>query len=239
MFTIPAKKKDALMRVLLLVFILKTLLYATPPMKSSDPFVPNLGQWEVNLAYESEKSATRLTQLPVIDINYGLSKNIELTFATAVVSRNESQKFDSTEFAAKLLLYKGSSFAMAINPKYINYPLDSVYHQGKVYELSLPMQWTLSSNLNLVMDTIYLLPESFKKHFEWGSFLQYTQDKSTYMIELFSDELTRSGTLPLLVNLGYTYQIKSDVTFLLSAGRELSSISKKATFVYSGFQLLF
>ena len=55
-----------------------------PPMLTDDPGTPDVGHWEINIAYGDERTASETTlDLPRVDINYGLGKRVQVKYETA------------------------------------------------------------------------------------------------------------------------------------------------------------
>ena len=214
-------------------------LWAGPPMHSNDPFVPKKGQYEVNLAFSTESRDTKLSQFPIIDANYGLTKNLEITLATAYIHENHINDIDAFEAAMKWLFYNGDFFSIAISPVYFSFPINSVYHTGETHAVGMPVNFALSQNLNFVMDFVYINPKNEADHFEMGTYISYSQNKHTYFLEGFSDDISSKTTVPLLLSVGYTYSFSKKMSFLISYGEEIVTQTTKARIFYSGLQLLF
>ena len=70
-----------------------TLAQGGPPMITDDPGTPGDRKWEINLAITLEhRSDETSLDLPAIDLNYGVGKNIQLTLQTApVLLKREDQ----------------------------------------------------------------------------------------------------------------------------------------------------
>lgn len=227
------------MRKFVVSLLLPLYAWAGPPMNSNDPFVPNLGQYEINLALSREFRDTSLTQFPFIDANYGLAKNLEVTLATAYTYEADNHDYDALEIAMKWLVYNDNFFAMALAVAYISFPLDSIYHTGETNTLSVPMNFTFTQNVSLVVDIIYVNPKNEAEHFEMGTYIQYSQNNHTYFLEGYSDEISSQSTIPLLGSVGYSYNISKTKSFLFSYGEELVTQTTKAKTFYSALQLLF
>ena len=55
-----------------------------PPLLTDDPATPGNGNWEVNIAYAMEKThGEKTTDLPRVDVNYGLGPSIQLKYEVA------------------------------------------------------------------------------------------------------------------------------------------------------------
>jgi len=215
------------------------LAYAGPPMITNDPFVPELGQFEINLATELESQESIRTSFPLIDVNYGLMENVQFTLSSAYTFTHEKDDIDALGVEIKWNFYTNEFFAVALNPIYIFYPLNTDLDEGEVYEFGLPVNIFLSSNFNLVLEPRYVLPQFDKAFFEGGVYLEYGQEKHSYFVESFFEENPHNHEIYTLVNLGYTYQFHKQVLFMISVGREIVAEQKKATIGYSGFQIVF
>jgi hypothetical protein len=70
-------------RFLLIALCLSPLLHAQggPPFLTDDPGTPGDGHWEVNVAWTHEsRSGESLSELPLLDINYGVGARIQLKY---------------------------------------------------------------------------------------------------------------------------------------------------------------
>ena len=57
-----------------------------PPMLTDDPGTPGSGVWEINVAYQEQRTPQEwLRSLPHLDFNYGLGERIQLKFETGWV----------------------------------------------------------------------------------------------------------------------------------------------------------
>jgi len=226
-----------------ILFLFSSLLFAGPPMKSSDPFVPELGQFEINIAVEGEYNKNQFFRAPIIDLNYGIIKNVQITLETAyVISQEKSEyidDFDSFELALKWCFYEGDRFAIAFYPKFKSYPIDSIFNSGETYEIDIPMNFALSDKVDFVFDTAYIMPKDGLDHFEFGTYMKYKNELHTYYAELFLENVGSEEETFTLGGLGYMYQFHKNIAFMISCGRELSSNNKKSTVGYSGLQFVF
>ena len=74
----------ALVIVFLSIVPCTTRAQGGPPLLTDDPGTPGNGNWELNIAYAAEKThGERSTDLPRVDINYGLGPNIQLKYEVA------------------------------------------------------------------------------------------------------------------------------------------------------------
>jgi len=228
------------LKALLLLFLFSISLFAGPPMKSSDPFVPSLGEFEINVAVEGEYKENDLVRAPILDANYGIMKNVQLTLESAYVSSDSQDGFDSFEVAIKWLFYEDDFFAIALYPKYKSYPIDSIFNEGETYELTVPMNFALSEKLDFIVDLTYVYhPNHSGEHLEFGSYVKYKNNKHTYYLEIFMEGKEHQKQFFVLGNIGYMYQFHERVGFMISVGKEITYEEKRGTIGYSGLQFVF
>ena len=208
-------------------------------MLSQDPFVPALNQFEINVAAAIEETGDTREIASILDINYGLLNNVQLTIEGAYVDAETQDDFDAMELALKWNFYQNDFFAIAVNPRYLSYPIRSVFDEGEVLELSLPMSFALNDALNWVVDILYVKPKDGSEHMELGTYLQYTQTNHNYYLELYMEESEADDEIYSLLNLGYLYQFHNNIAFMISIGRETHAEDQKSTIAYSGLQFVF
>ncbi len=213
-----------------------TSLFAGPPMLSNDPYPPDKGHYEVNVAYEYEHSnEARLHTVPIIDANYGLNEDIQLTVSQAYLFENKDPKgVDALELSMKWIFYRGAKLTVALSPVYLSYPFHTSLSSGKTYELHTLFDLKLSDNVRAVFDTGYEISQSDYDLFELGAYLQYTKKRSNYFFELFSN--TTKVEQQVVLNLGYTYKLNERYLLMYSMGHDLMM----PVFVsYMGVQIAF
>ena len=230
-----------LLKKIVLLISCSAFVYAGPPMMTDDPFVPDKGVFEINIASHLQKGEKTFIAAPILDANYGLIKDVQITFATAYIHYDDECTLDAFELAIKWNFYTTNNFSIAINPKYLSYPDDSIFNEGDVYELSLPMSFSLLEELHLVLSPTLIYPIEGKDHIELSSYLQYTKQEQTFYAEIFTESSEKYNTLFSLVNFGYLWQFYENTAFMFSIGREIKAEGqeKEALIAYSGFQFVF
>ena len=208
-------------------------------MLSDDPFVPDEGQFEINFSAAGEYRDVTVITAPIIDLNYGLIENVQITFATGYISTQDQKGWDAFELAMKYNFYSNDLFAIAINPKYISYPVETIFNEGSTYEVSIPMSIQLSEDWSWIISLAYIYPNGYDDHLEFGSYLQYRYMHQNFYAELFSESSKSYDDLFTLINIGYLYQFQENLAVMLSIGQEIRAQEKKATIGYGGIQLLF
>jgi len=218
-------------------------LFAGPPMKSSDPFVPSVGEFEINIAVEGEHKEDKLFRAPIIDFNYGIMQDVQVTLESAyVISRYDDEyvdDFDSFEVALKWCFLQGDVFSIALSPKYKSYPVNSIFNSGETYELDIPMNFVVNEKIDLVVDSAYIMPKDCADHFEFGTYLKFKDDKHTYYTELFVENVAnKDEDIFVFGALGYMYQFHKNIAFMISYGKEIGS-KDLSTVGYSGLQFVY
>ena len=214
-------------------------LYAGPPMMTDDPFAPDVGQFEINFASEVENSDDLTVVAPIVDINYGIFPNTQLTVETAYASSDNKYKSDGLQVAIKYNFYRSDTLNIALYPKYLFYPISTPFNEGESYELQIPISLKLSDNLEWVTSLSYLYPQKEKNHYEVGTYLAYGKNNHTYYFETFVEEIPINNSMITFFNVGYFYQYKDNLGFMGSIGSEMVDSKKEADVAYLGFQVIF
>ena len=224
---------------LVMLAVSSTVALAGPPMLTDDPFVPNVGQFEVNFSAAMQESDHRVITAPIVDLNYGVMENVELTAAMGYIVSDERNDWDALELAFKWMFYGGDFFSIALSPKYLNYPVKTIFNEGQILEVNFPMNFQFSETWSLVLSPNYVYRTSEEQHPELGTYLQYSGGNHNFYVEFFMEESKDYDATFMLVNFGYLWQFHDNVAFMLSLGRELKAEEQEATIAYSGLQLLF
>lgn len=106
-----------------------------PPLLTDDPATPGNGNWEVNIAYAIEKThGEKTTDLPRVDINYGLGSTIQLKYEVAWTTLDQDSMGARSGLSNSLagvkwrfLEEKQAGFEMAVYPQVeFNNPTNSL-----------------------------------------------------------------------------------------------------------------
>lgn len=80
----------AALGLLVLGSLAPSLHAGSPPMITDDPETPAVGHWEINVGASTEKRpGVRSSELPLFDINYGLTDRIQLKFEVPYLAERE------------------------------------------------------------------------------------------------------------------------------------------------------
>jgi hypothetical protein len=219
--------------------LLTNFLYAGPPMVTDDPFTPEVDEMEINFASELENSDRFTVIVPIVDVNYGIYPNVQLTVETAYASLGNAYKSDGVELAIKYNFYHSDVFNIAIYPKYLFYPIATPFNEGESYELQLPLSVQLSEQLEWVTSLSYLYPKKSEKYYEIGTYLAYSNKKHTYFLEIYFEEKPEVNTVATFFNIGYFYQYRDNLGVMGSIGYETVASKKEANVAYVGLQVIF
>jgi hypothetical protein len=221
------------------LLLLTNFLYAGPPMMTDDPFTPDVNELEINFASEFEKNDELSVVVPIVDMNYGVYPNVQFTLETAYASSDSQYKSDGVEVAVKYNFYHNDYFNIAIYPQYHFYPIETPFDEGETYSLLLPMSLQLSKNLEWVSSLSYVHPLNEKVHYEFGTYLAYTQEKHSYFWEIYLEEKVEENDLATFFNVGYFYQYRDNLGVMGSIGYETVGSKKEANVAYVGLQVIF
>jgi len=224
---------------LLIFFVFVSSLFAGPPMKINDPFVPNLGEFEINIAIEVERKDDTLVRAPIVDFNYGIMQNVQFTLEGAYINSHNQNDIDGLEVALKWHFYEGEILSVALYPKYKSYPIDSIFHEAEALEISIPVNVILNESFSLVVDTVYVMPKDTQKHLEFGTYLKYKNSKHTFYGAMFFEDNPYENEILIFGAMGYKYQFHKNVAYMISYEKEVGTTDRRAAVLYSGLQFVF
>ena len=221
-----------------IILFIPFLLYAGPPMLTDDPDVPNCGEFEINLASELERRETNTLTIPIVDFNYGIFPKVQFTIESSYIWEKSQHDFGATEVALKYNFYSNDIVSLALYPHYIFYANDSLFKESNSWEIMLPISFKLSEKLSLVSSLSYIKPTKEQSHIEFGSYLEYENNRDSYYVEDYWEEEPQTKDR-LLINLGYLHEFNDGLAFIGSVGYEVQSSQKRATLGYLGLQVSF
>jgi hypothetical protein len=224
-----------------------------PPMITDDPGTPGDGQWEINVAYQDDRTAlARQRSFPHIDLNYGLGDHIQLKYETGylvaggVGSDGVRRDVDDSLLGVKwrFLDQDTAKVDMSMYPQ-----LDLINSNRSVRRgvaepgpnLLLPVEVAHAfGSVTLVSEVGYQY--SSERPNEWvagllGAFEVTKQFELMAEIRSVSDHFLSSGDL--VFNVGLRQEIVGHFELIAAAGTGLRNGTDTTRFVgYLGFQLL-
>jgi hypothetical protein len=223
----------------------------TPPFITDDPGTPGDGHWEINLGVGTGRSsATTLSELPLLELNYGIGDRLQLMYGVAFLTLSEEGQtaragLGNSGVGVKWRFLDGGEdgLAMSVHPQYEFNTLASSADRGIVEHGSaflLPVQ--LEKELGPVMVNLELGREFHSSGDSWfyGAAFSYPlQEKLAIGVELAGTTSTRFDHSVLILNFGLSYDVGKISSVLVALGRELHNGEEPRADViaYLGWQL--
>jgi len=224
--------------------------HAGPPFVTDDPDIPPLHGWEINIPLSLEhETGESVMEAPVLDINYGLAKNVELMLefaflhASAAGGPTEHGLSDTGIGVKWRFVEEGQQVPqIAVYPQVVIPTGDRRrgLGEGKAsYVLPLVAQkswgaWTVFGNLGGVLQRT---PGSRDFWFQGVVVVREVGPHLELGVEEYGNSPTdRDEPASLGFNAGGTWTVGKAVGVLFSAGRTFRG--KATTTAYLGIQLL-
>jgi hypothetical protein len=225
---------------------------AGPPYITNDPGTPGNGNWEINLASMTTRSAGATAwQIPQIDLNFGLGDRIQLTYEIPYVVESASGAPQASGWSNafpgikwRFLDQGEDGWQMSVFPQFETAGAARAQRQGIAEQgsrLLLPLEVSKSFGpLDLDFEAGYYLahrgPEERILGFVAGH--RFTP-RLELDVELYNDHAM--GALPNFTTLdvGGRYRLGRGFILLFMAGRSIAGPSGEIDFMsYLGVQIL-
>jgi hypothetical protein len=223
-----------------------------PPMLTDDPGTPGNGVWEINIAYQEQRTPQeQLRSFPHVDFNYGLGDNIQLKYETGWLFVNTPEGGSQSGLDDSLLGLKWrfldqsrSGVDMSVYPQLqLENPTNSVA-QGIAPE---GPNFFLPVEIEREFGKIRLVGEVGYQYFhaqqnEWVVGLLGSLQASDVLelmaeVRIFSQNLLYRGDV--IVNVGLRHALGSRFKLLASVGTGASSGPQATSFIaYLGIQVV-
>jgi hypothetical protein len=232
-----------------------TIVLAGPPFLTDDPEPVDAHSWEVNYVYaKTWRNGSSSTAIPSIDINYGLTSQIQL-HAQPRYSREDAdgahqQGLDNSEVGVKYRFIDETKnnrrFMLGIYP-IIQLPTgkNSLGDTRGKTQIFLPLWGQVNTGPWIFYGGAgYRLNRSPSSINSWffGTTMQYVvSDKLRLGGEVYRESRTGAGeTYKSGFNLGGTFNLTEDYHLLFSAGRGLNNIpSSNEASAYIALQAIY
>jgi hypothetical protein len=224
-----------------------------PPMITDDPGTPGDGNWEINIAALTNRSAHVNTyQLPLLDLNYGVGDRLQLKYELPWVIEQQPVEsraglgnsllgvkwrfFDAGEHGWQVSTYPQLQF---------NYPESESPRRGlaaPATDVLIPLEFERGyTNLDLTFE-IGRWQRSAPQPDSWiaGIVIGHQPREGLELLaELHDEGSAELARNELLVNFGARWDISQRCTLLASAGRDLDNRLGPANslLTYLGLQL--
>lgn len=225
---------------------------AGPPYITNDPGTPGNGNWEINLASMTTRSAgVTEWQIPQIDLNYGLGERIQLTYEVPYVVESASGAPQASGFSNAFpgikwrFLDEGEgNWQISIFPQYETAGSASARRAGLAEEgsrLLVPVQVAKSVGpLDLDFEAGYYFAHRGPEERILGLVAGHKLTPRLELdVELYNDHAM--GALPNFTTLdfGGRYRLGRGFILLFMAGRSVANSSGEIDFMsYLGIQIL-
>src|SRR5947209_6546227 len=251
------KSRHIILFLCLIAFFVHTrraMAQGGPPLITDDTATVEKGHWEINIAttIERRRDATE-QEVPLLDINYGLSKTLQLKFEVPylrVKDADESAKMGlgNSNVGMRWRFFEDESKGVAIStyPQLeFNNPTSSA-RRGLVdrgAQLLLPVEVTHKLSLLEVNEEFgYLVKQHRMDELIYGiAFGRQVSKRLELLGEIHGNALRNFKENELLFNLGGRYGLTKHFTLLFSAGRSFrrASSGEPTLILYAGTQLSF
>ena len=226
----------------------------SPPLITDDTGTPGNNLWEINVGGTSElrHPDERQFEAPILDMNYGIGENIELSYQLPLLVTANRDEPSLTGLGDSVVGTKWrfldedkDSISMSIYPQFtFNNPTSSV-RRGLVADdqqffLPLELEKTIGP-IDLDFEAGHGFHFNAPDEWDYGVVAGHSFGDFELMGEVHGTALDHFQQDDLLVNIGARYQISKGYALLLSAGRSIHSDNTPcATFLsYTGIQFTF
>ena len=224
-----------------------------PPMITDDTETVPKGHWEINTAFTIERSADgRLFGIPLMDINYGLSKNtqIKVEIPWLLLHSNGQHSINglgNTNIGVRWRFRdekKGQPIALSIYPQIeFNNPTSSVRRGlvDKGPEFLMPLQWqTKVGKFRVGGDVGYRFKRGMDEVIYGAIVGRELSDRLELMGEIHgTGQRARLSDSEVVFNLGSRVKLTDHATLISSAGRSIRRNHDPRFVGYAGIQLTF
>jgi len=197
----------------------------SPPMITDDPGTPDQGGWEINLSAATViKKNEKKYEVPLMDINYGLTDRIQLKFETPyVISKIDGapsdRNFSGFKCCIKYRFLDGDSLTASVYPQ-IEVPREGEESQ----EYTIPVQVEKSFKTFVLGSSIGYTNKEHEEDICFGSILvgRAVSETTDIMAEIAFEGI--SGDFPEmegLVNVGLSHALCEHAKFVASTGTSL------------------
>ena len=230
---------------------------AGPPMLTDDPGTAEKGkvEWNTALMVQQNRDGSSEKLLPVIDLSYGISEHVEVSYEThwAVVREPGSASkagWDDTTVAFKWRFWdeEKDGVDLAFQPQYTFNTGSSAYQRGivsKNSDLLIPFEFGKTIGpvvLNLELGRDFHAHEAAERDF-WFAGLTAGHAFSSHfegIAELYLPETSRDFRHSrVILNLGMRYKLSEDLVILASSGTGIGGAERPKFVGYYGLQWVF
>lgn len=223
----------------------------SPPLNTDDPDTPGDRHWEINVGLSTERRpGERASELPLIDLNYGVGDRVQLKFEVPYLHLSEEggsseSAVGNSEFGVKWRFYDAGEKgpAVSVYPQLeFNTPGSSaerlgLAERGSAFKVPFQFQQDVGP-ATIVAQAGVEFRAGDERWFYGVSAGHHFTDKVEVAAELFGDAPSGLHRSMLAANLGVSVELSEKTSVMFSVGRELHNhAEEKATFLgYVGVQ---
>jgi hypothetical protein len=225
----------------------------SPPLITDDPGTPEKGHWEINIGASTiSRPDAQSSELPLFDINYGLTSNIQLKYEIPYVVQNvdgegHATGWGNSAFGIKWRFYDGGEqgYKISIYPQYeFNNPGShsderGLVEPGSAFVLPIQLEKEIGfATLNLQLGREFRSEENSDSWIYGVALSREVSPKVELGVELAGTAAPELDRSVLVLNLGMSVEMSEKTSFMISVGRELHNHEdSRATFIgYVGLQ---
>ncbi|HVN49046.1 MAG TPA: hypothetical protein VMU30_09550 [Bacteroidota bacterium] len=227
----------------------KLIAQGGPPMITDDPFTPEIGHWENNIAVQWTHSGdTHIVQFPAADINYGYNEHTQLKIEMPilVITSDEAHSVigrGNVKIGIKeRFLDEGTSgIAISTYPQY-QFATATAVGEDDGAQFFLPVEAAKTfGKFHLAAELGYNFIKSSSDELQYGIVGGYdVSEQCSFFAELHQENDLQSGGGESIVNIGTHVNINSSLALIASAGTTLHAEMGEQTYLtYLGVQILF
>lgn len=223
----------------------------SPPLITDDPGTPGNGHWEINLGVSTEKRpGERLSELPLIDVNYGIGDRLQLKYEVPYLRLSESgaateSGFGNSDIGVKWRFLDGGEHGLSVSiyPQLeFNNPGSSADDRGLAEHgtaFVLPFQFEREAG---PVTLVWQVGREFRSSGDawiYGISAGHRFTESIEIaVELAGNATTKFDRTALTANVGVAIDFSERTSLLFSFGRELHNHDEpRASFIgYIGVQ---
>jgi hypothetical protein len=225
-----------------LVFMATAPVYGQggPPMITDDPFTPENGHWENNIAVQfTGTTASKEIEIPAVDINYGYGDHVQLKIEMPIMSclhSNNGSVIGSGNVKigakARFLDEEISGIAVSTYPQY-EFKTSSIAGQDEAPQFFLPLEAAKTlGRYHFAAEAGYANTASGPDELVYGIVMGYDQsERCELLAELHGDNHIHAGVEGIIFNVGLTNELTPSFGFLASAGTTIYSPEHSRMFV--------
>lgn len=218
---------------------------------TNDPLLLDPGSWEINAGLSIERTGSSSTYgLPVLDLNYGLSSNIQLKYQLPHYVQHESSghhnALGKSAIGIKWKLFESHGFTLAFSPHVMfNLPLGSrsntIYSEGT--DLILPVSIIKESGWNsYAAEFGHVVCSEGPGSWLYGLlYFRELNSRITFAAEVFGISENNFSGSEVFINLGTKLKLSKLFTLLLAGGKNvvIPQGGESKIIGYTGIQLGF